>query len=264
MYRFALRPVWWLSHLLAFSLIGAMIWASLWQVGRLSEVRDRNDRIEARTATDAVDVGQLVGASSTWADGGDLEFRPVTATGTFDRDAEVLVRNRPRDGAPGTWILTPLVLADGRAVIVNRGWIPRRLGPEDPRPEADPPTGQVTIGGWLRPTEVQRGLGASDAPDGVLTSVARPDLARLDAQTSQDLLPVFIQMSEVVEISDTTQRAEGTDLPLPLALPELSDGPHLSYAVQWAIYATVGIVGYPLILRRVARNRAEDQDATHA
>ena len=41
--------------------------------------------------------------------------------------------------------------------------------------------------------------------------------------------------------------------PEPVPAPTLDEGPHLSYAVQWFIFTTVAVVGYPLILRRRAR-----------
>jgi cytochrome oxidase assembly protein ShyY1 len=47
----------------------------------------------------------------------------------------------------------------------------------------------------------------------------------------------------------------------PVPLPPLDDGPHLSYAIQWFIFSTIALVGYPLILRRHARGREDDDDA---
>ena len=52
-------------------------------------------------------------------------------------------------------------------------------------------------------------------------------------------------------------------VPRLLPAPELTEGPHLSYAIQWFIFSTIAIVGYPLILRRRARELArgdEDDD----
>ena len=49
------------------------------------------------------------------------------------------------------------------------------------------------------------------------------------------------------------------DVLVPVPQPELDAGPHRSYAVQWFIFATIGLVGYPLILRRVARDRSRPE-----
>lgn len=252
MYAFALRPKWWLSHLLALSLITAMIWASFWQRGRLHEVRDRNERIIERTAEQPIDIGELVGSAITLEGGDELEFRPVTATGAFDRSGEVLVRGRPLNGAPGSWVVTPLTLRDGRSVLVNRGWIPHSFAPDDDRSTIDAPAGQVSVSGWARPTQIRQGLGVQDAPTGTLSSLARLDIQRISDQVDSTLLPVFVQLER--------QDPEPGDLPVPVALPPLEEGSHFSYQMQWAIYATVGIIGYPLILRRVATNRRADEE----
>lgn len=251
MYGFMIRPRWILSHLLALVLVGSMIWASFWQRGRLLEVRDRNERIVDRTAAQIVDVEDIAPLGMSLAEAEELEFRPVRAQGRFVRADEVVVRGRSLDGAPGSWVVTPLLIDDGRAVLVNRGWIPHSLGPDDDRPDVDPPTADVAVEGWGRPTQVQQGLGVKDAREGVLTSLARVDIARIEQQVDYELLPVFIQLN--------SQEPGPGDLPVQVALPELSEGSHFSYQMQWAIYALVGIVGYPLILRRVARNRRDDE-----
>ena len=51
-------------------------------------------------------------------------FQRVTLTGRYDPVHQFVLDNRSRDGRPGYEVLTPLVLTDGRAVLVNRGWLP--------------------------------------------------------------------------------------------------------------------------------------------
>ena len=247
MYRFALRPKWIISHLLVAALVVAMLWACFWQLSRRSDRQAQNERIISRTATAEQPVQDVLDSSLSLDATDEFEYRRVTATGEWLIDDEVLVRNRPLDGAPGSWALTPLQLDDGTAVLVNRGWIPRRYGPDDDRSEIAPPAGAVTIAGVLRPTELRRGLNVADPADGVISSVARPDIARLAQQIDIELLPMFVQL-------ETHQPA--VDLPAPVPLPELNDGPHLSYAAQWGIFSLIAIVGYPLILRRVASGDA--------
>ena len=43
------------------------------------------------------------------------------------------------------------------------------------------------------------------------------------------------------------------DIPIPIPDPDLSEGPHRSYAFQWFTFATIGIVGYVILLRRIHR-----------
>lgn len=244
-YRFALRPRWILSHLFVAALVAAMVWACAWQVSRLGDRKDRNATIRARTSEPVVGV-ETLSEPGDYAAGSAVEFRRVTATGQYLADQEVLVRSRSRDGAPGSWVLTPLELSDGMAVTVNRGWISNSGQLEGVPDRFAAPEGEVTVTGVVRRTETRGSLGPRDPEAGTLTNLARADVARLDQQVEADLLPLYVQL-------DQQRPAVTGDDPAPVPVPALDEGPHLSYAAQWAIFTTVALVGYPLILRRRAR-----------
>src|SRR5690606_9354277 len=124
----------------------------------------------------------------------EIEYRRVTATGEYLVDAEVIIRGRSKDSAPGSWVLTPLLLDDGDAVMVNRGWI-ANAGEIEAVPEAvAAPSGRVTVSGLVRPTETRGSFGANDPGGEKLTNLARADIARLDEQVDADLLPLYVQM----------------------------------------------------------------------
>ncbi len=232
--------------------------AGVWQVNRHTERADRNDQIEARSALDVAPVRDVIGLDAqldgdgTDRDGsiGEVEqFRRVSATGEYLVEDEVLVRNRTFEGAPGSWVLTPFLLDDGSAVVVNRGWIPRVYTADGPRDGTEPATGVQTIEGTIQPARVASGIQQSDPATGRLSSLARPDIARLAQQLDYDVLPVVLQLD--------AEPANSVGLPRPLPLPALDGGPHISYAVQWFVFTTIAVVGYPLILRRVASGRSE-------
>src|SRR4051812_43366043 len=122
-YRFALRPKWIVSHVFVLLMCFAMINLGFWQIRRLHEKQTHNRHYRERSSAPAVPVSRLMTPASTTADVHRLEFRRVTATGRYRPDQEVLVRGRSQDEAPGSWVLTPLELSDGTAVVVNRGWI---------------------------------------------------------------------------------------------------------------------------------------------
>lgn len=244
-YRFALRPKWIVSHVIVLALVAAMIGACFWQLSRLQEKKDRNVKVSARSEQPLVAV-QTLARPGEFASVGDLEFRDVTATGRYLVDQEVLVRSRSRDGAPGSWILTPLELADGTAVTVNRGWIANSGQLESVPARFRAPDGEVTVTGLVRQTETRGSFGPTDPVSGTLTNLARADVARLDTQVPESLLPLYIQL-----ISQDPTLADGAPSPVPKPIPD--EGPHLGYAVQWAIFSTIAAVGYPLILRRRAR-----------
>jgi cytochrome oxidase assembly protein ShyY1 len=249
-YRFALRPWWIVSHVVVLAIVVAFITLGFWQLRRLDEVRDRNAQLAARLAEPAVPVEELVPPGDDDVADEAVDHQ-ATATGTYRPDETVLIRGRSLDDAPGSWVVVPLELADGRVLAVNRGWI-RNDGRFTSVPEENRavPAGEVTVSGILHPTQERGTLGATDPPDGTLTSLARVDLDRLDQQVDGDLVPVWLQLTE-------PEAGAPTGAPEPLAPPVVDDeGPHLSYAVQWFIFTTIAIVGYPLILRRAARERA--------
>jgi len=108
---------------------------------------------------------------------------------------------------------------------------------------------RVGSGGESRLDRTAEGFQVADPAEGTLTSLARPDVARLAAQVNYPMSPV------VVRIDPAT--VDAAALPMPLAPPPLDAGPHASYAVQWFIFSAIALVGYPTVLRRVARGRAD-------
>ena len=251
MYAFARRPRWVLSHALVAGGIVAMVGLGFWQLDRLDQRQTRNGEVTNRLAQPITDLGALVSPTDGFDVGEDLRFRLATATGEYQPADEVLILNRTFKGAPGYWAFTPLLREDGTAVVVNRGWVPFTPGPGEPRPGTEPPVGSVSVVGMVRETVIAEGLQSAGPAAGVLAALARPDLARLEAQLDYDILPVYLQLE--------SQQPEGTDLPFRLPRPQLGEGPHLGYAVQWFIFAIIGLAGYPLVLRKVARSEVGDK-----
>ncbi|MCX7621800.1 MAG: SURF1 family protein [Acidimicrobiales bacterium] len=248
-YRFALSPRWLLLHLLVVVSVIVMVNLGLWQLRRLDGRRAANRVIDARLAEPPVPLAELV--SSTLGDQSVSEtiFRRVTVAGEYRSEDEVLVRNRTLNGAAGYWVVTPLVLHDGTAIAVNRGWIPVALADSGDKSSYAAPNGAVSIQALVRETERRSGLGVADPASGRLDTLSRLDVDRLDAQVPYDLLPVWVQLEQ----QDPSQ---GNGVPVALPLPERNDGPHLNYAGQWFIFATLTVIVYPLVLRQIARSRS--------
>ncbi len=239
-----LRPWWLVSHLLVLALIVVMINLGFWQVRRLEERRDLNALQAERTAA-AVVVTDVLAAEVAAGGVAGVEYRVVEATGRYRSADEVAVRGRSLNGAPGVWLLTPLVPADGPALVVNRGWVPQSSSDPAARPPAAVPDGEVTVRGHVRVSEQRAGLGVADPAEGRLTSMARPDIERYAAQLDYAVHPYYLQL--------TSQDPPPSDYPVMVALPAPGDGPHLGYAVQWFIFTAIAVVGYPLVLRHVSR-----------
>jgi surfeit locus 1 family protein len=252
-YAFAREPKWILSHLCVLLLVVVMILLGFWQLDRLQQKKDRNALVTARQEEPVAPVTDIVSADDPSDVGGDVRFREATATGVYDEDAQVLVRNRTFDGAPGSWVLTPLVLQDGTAIVVNRGWVPV-TGEQVLSPVAAPPPGEVDVQGLLEQTQNRGSFGPTDPSGEVLDTLSRVDLERLQEQVDEDLFPVWLQLE--------TQDPPPGNQPTPVEPPELSEGPHLGYAVQWFTFTLIALVGYPIILRRRARRADEIHEVT--
>lgn len=251
MYDFLRRPAWIASHVVMASLIVLAVVLGFWQKSRYDEETARQEQIDALAAADPVPYDEVVDPTASPSEvDPDVEFTRVQVTGRYDTDAEVAILNRSRDGQPGAWVLTPLVRDDGTAVPVVRGWIPYDpSGAQVDFPEAAPPEGEVTVAGVVQLTQVRGSLGSVDAEDGTLEVMARVDLARFAQQLDQALTPAWVML-------DAQQPPQPGELPAVVEVSAADAAQNFGYMVQWWIFAAIGLIGYPLILRRVAHNRA--------
>jgi surfeit locus 1 family protein len=245
-YGFLRRPKWVAGHLLALVAVVVFINMGLWQLRRLAERQDFNELLTSRTTQEAQPLDAVLAEYGPGQDA--LELRSVTATGEYDTAEEVVLLAMSYEGISGHHVLTPLELGDGRAVIVDRGWVPIDLDTPG-RPESAPPEGEVEVRGVLRKTQVRGRFGPVDPEEGPLETISRVDVARLDEQTTSDLIPVYIELTAQVP-------PQPDDLPVIVPLPQPSEGPHRSYAVQWFLFTAVVLIGYPILLRRTAEQGA--------
>jgi surfeit locus 1 family protein len=245
--RFLLRPRWLLSHVLVVLLVVVMVNLGFWQLRRLDEKRDRNALVESRRDQPVVAVDDLLGPDAGDAAVDDARYRRVSATGTYDDDATVVVRNRSQDGAPGGWLVTPMTVAPGTTVGVVRGFV--GFEPDGDLVDAPAPDGQVTVEGLV-------------VDPGRLDGTAPRDLAPFLARDGVVPALVLAQDSTPPEPAAPTDdgRAPTIGPIVPVPPPELSEGPHLGYAFQWFIFSAIAVVGYPIILRRVVARRGKEVD----
>lgn len=250
-WRFALTPKWIVRHVLVVALVVTMIALGFWQLRRLDEKRTYKHLVEARQEQPAVDVTTLVPADAA-VDAAAVDavlYRTVRATGTYDDDETVVVENRSLNGASGGWVLTPLLLDDGSAVIVNRGFTGFDRDGAIVAPPA--PTGTVRVEGLVFPSQHKGRFGATDTCEGEV--LVRVDLDCYATRVDVHLLPALVQLVT----SDPPEPAPAADAPglIALGAPTPDEGPHLSYAVQWFIFSTIAAGGYVLLLRKVAREQ---------
>lgn len=248
-FRFLRSPVWLAGHLLLVVTVVAFVSFGLWQLRRLDEVRAARQLAEQRLTTEPVALADAVARAS--GDPGELVYRRVEVTGRYETDAQVATQPRSRDGRPGNLVLTPLLPSEEGLdpVLVERGFVPfDREGV--PTEAAAPPEGQVTVEGVLLPAE---GEGEDRVTnDAGLVTLINP--TALADDLAVELLPLPLRLLE-------QQPAQPGPLPVAGQPPELDEGNHLSYAVQWFAFAAIALVGYPILVVRRARERA-GQDAT--
>lgn len=255
MYWFLLKPRWILSHIFIIVVVVTMVNLGFWQLVRLDERKTQNAEVTVAMREPEVPITSLLsdGTASTPDQIDAATYRAVFLSGTYRVDEQVLINNRTNDGAPGFWVVTPLVLSDGTAVAINRGWIPFTYTADGPWGDFAPPEGTVSVRGLIRPSQVREtdGLVASpkDAATGTLRALARVDVGRLSQQSAEQLWPVYINL-------DAQDPPFGV-LPVPTPPPELSEGTHLGYALQWFAFSLLTIIVYPLLLRRHARRLME-------
>ncbi|MEP6296512.1 MAG: SURF1 family protein [Ilumatobacter sp.] len=243
MYGFLFRPRWLLFHVVVVAGITAMMFAGFWQLDRLSERKEFNARVIERSQTEPSSLRSVL---SRIEDGSltpdEAEWLPVVVDGTYLPD-QVLNFNKSQGGRAGDNVLTAAVTDDGDTVIVNRGFIP--LGIDVPAAPATAVRGR----GYVRLSEVRERGGVTDTDDGEpLTEIRRVDLERLARQFPGAVAPVYVQL-----IASDPPIAVGD--PEPVVLPELSNGPHLSYAIQWFTFSLAVVVGWVLAVRRSLKTR---------
>lgn len=233
------RPRWLIAHLLVVTLTIAFVILGFWQLARWGERRLDNQVLATRLAADPLPLEQLV--ASVGSDLSSLAFRRSTTEGHYHPEHEVLVRSQVHDGVAGFHVVTPLVLAGGEAILVNRGWVPLAMDTV-PSP-AQSPDGLVPVTGWLRVGEGREAPGGSPDEN---HQVTRVDVTALEEGLPWSLLPLYLVSTD----------GNADTLPTPIAQPDIRDeGPHLAYAVQWFSFVVIGVIGYVFLLRRALRRR---------
>lgn len=250
MYHFALRPRWLLGHAVALALVFTLASLGLWQLRRHDERRAANAEVLRGTRT-TMALDEVLRPAAEEVD--DARYQRVTMRGTFDEADELLVRFRTEGGLPGYEVVTPLVLDSGAAVLVNRGWVPLELGDSWRERGTLPPAGAVEVIGLVRAAEGD-GRFRPSRDDGRLV-VGTIATARLERELDRDLYPGWVQLLEPDDASS---------FPQPLDPPDLGEGPHLTYALQWFAFATIGAVGWVLLVRSSARRRGVTSPSSDA
>jgi cytochrome oxidase assembly protein ShyY1 len=164
--------------------------------------------------------------------------------GTYDTDPahETLLRDRTHANRDGVDVLTPLRVADGSAVVVDRGWIP--LNATVPAP----PAGSIDVRGVVHSATPTN-------PPLVEHDNGRVSVAVVDLNEIRARVPYRVQSSWVeAQYQNPKPVGAGPALPVP---PPVDPVNHMEYAIQWFAFALIPLIGWPVLMWRRAKRVPE-------
>lgn len=214
-----------------------------WQFHRLDDRKEKNTQIRTNEKHEPTEISEVVepGGTVTQTD----EWRLVTATGTYRTEDQIIVRYRTRAGKSGVDVMVPLETSSGVSVLVDRGWLETdNRGEAAPDDVPAPPSGEVTMTGWLR-------IDATGAATAVRDQTTRaPNSAAIAKALGIRTYPGFVDMK-----SESPQAAVALE---PVELPELNNGPHFFYGLQWWFFGALAVFGFFYLLHDERRQRRRE------
>ncbi len=219
----------WVAFALVVVFLGWVAWRlGEWQFDRLEERQDRNATIERNERAGADPILEVMAPGRDVTR--DTEWRIVEATGTYAVEDTVIVRYRTREGAAGVDVVVPLELSDGSSVLVDRGWFgtDNRGATSEDVPE--PPTGEVTVTGFVRQDAEGDSTQVSDQSTRAVNS------AEIGEALDREVLGGWIDLR--------TESPEAATPLAPVEMPELNEGPHFFYGLQWWFFGALAIFGF--------------------
>jgi len=235
----------WLTTLLVIFAVAIMVRLGIWQLDRLEQRRAFNARVQAQLAQPPLILNNETLRHKLF----DMEYRTVIVQGEYDFANQVALRNQAYQNRWGVHLLTPLkIKGTDQAILVNRGWIPGEEFLSGNWSRFDQ-NGEVTVKGVIRRAQTKPDFGKRSDPvpaagDPPLKAWNLANVGAIVRQIDYPIIPdVYIQQTE----------GEGDAASLPIPAPvelDLSEGPHLGYALQWFTFAAILGIGYPVFIKK--------------
>jgi len=203
-------------------------WLGEWQFGRLEQRRADNAIVERNEAADPAAVSDVLAPGRPVRE--EDEWRVVSATGTYDPDDTVIVRYQTREGTSGVDVVVPLQTSDGSALLVDRGWLMTDNSGASPGDVPPPPAGEVTITGYVRADGEGGSTRVDDQSTRAISSVA------IGEALDREVYGGFVELR-------SEDPAPATEL-MPVELPDLGEGPHFFYGLQWWFFGALAVFGF--------------------
>lgn len=236
----------WLALVLFVAVLGVtFVKLGEWQLRRLDERRTSNLVVRANEHAPVVEFADIFNHP---VDGSD-EWKRVRVTGTFDAQHQFVIRYRDNSDDSGYEVVTPLRTSDGRTALIDRGFIAVAGGEQITKNAPPPPSGTVTVVGRARSDETGRDS-ATVPVDGHTRLI---NSAKIGQALGRPVVNGYIDALSM-DPADPTKFQQ-------IDLPDLNDGPHFWYAVQWFMFTGIGVLGIVVFIRGDLRDRRERRAA---
>ena len=234
---------WLLATLLVLAGVALCVRLGIWQLDRLEKRRAFNARVTAQ-----IDQSPLaLSGKALNEDIFNMEYRPVKVSGKYDFSQEIAIINQSFGNEWGVHLVTPLVIAGtDQAILVDRGWIPHQdYQSGDWSKYAEP--GILEVEGVLRRPQSKAEIGGRTDPTPAPGESQRAawnfvNIEQIGKQVSYPLLGAYIQQAPNPAWTGLPYRTQPEI--------EITEGPHMSYALQWFTFAALLGIGYPFFIRR--------------
>lgn len=206
-----------------------------WQWERRAERVAKNNVVTQNYDRPPIPLTTALTIPDMWSP--QTQWTPVTLTGSYIPDTTVLIRSRPMNKTPGFFVTDQFAdNTSGLTVVVNRGWVPTGNGPDGLPDRTYPPaTGPNQLTGYLRSADAWID---TPTPQGQSLKITPANIA----PGEDTLTPGYVVLGQ-----ENTSRQ-----PTPLLLPRpiTDEGPHLSYSMQWYVFAGGCFIGLFIAARR--------------
>ena len=240
--RFLLSRRWLLFLVIVLLLAYVCLLLGRWQWHRLEGKKTGNAIIRTNEKAAPTPVDQVLAPGRNPSD--DEQYKVVSAHGRYDVAHTIVVRYQTRDGNAGVDVVVPLVTSSGTALLVDRGWVATaNRGQTDASQVPAPPSGEVAVTGWVR-----QDAGGSSA-EVVNASTRAISSAQIQPAIGIPVYGGFVQLL-------TESPKPATPL-LAADPPDLSNGPHFFYALQWWFFGLLALFGFGYLAWEEATGRAD-------
>ena len=227
MFKNLTKPRW--IALTAFLLIMIYLFIRLsdWQFDRYNTRIQNNEITTTALSSEPINLTDLSQVSDL------KDWQKVSIKGEFMNSDAKLLRKQYLESSLGFWVITPLKLDNDQVILVNRGWIPIAESSTSQQEIPSSPQGDVTIIGYVQTLKDTR-REPEDLPLNQINYLNSTNFS------SQPLSTNYLQLASMTPMDNQVAI---------IPLPELSNGPHFSYAIQWILFALMLPIGWYVLLK---------------